>query len=396
MTLVLSGARSDRRGKAEGPVAGKHIAFVSTCDVNLYPSLLYLANEFQKRGHACTFLARIEPRVSQPSASMRPISWQPIQQSRGRLAKLPVVRGDYHGILRGLMRLKPDAIVAQHGSIVSALAYKKWVARKPKPAVATYFSDYIEDAWWLPILRRSSSLLDAYIDVCDLRMRRRQAEWPRLPEARFVMRNAPPLRKISEVKPHCGARRVVFTGRYYGDADRTDLLLRFVEALCENGISFTWFMPEEQKYRATIEESLRHDLFCLRPAVSKEELWRQLGLFDCGLLWRPVSETERRDGVNPNYLSVAPNKVGEYLAAGLFVLHTGSPGLDFLPPDCAVAVDPFKPEAAAEGLAHFLKDRSMVESFRGSAFRLHERSLNAEMQCAQFVDWLERRVCASG
>lgn len=311
------------------------------------------------------------------------------------MARVPILHGGYLGILRQLIRLRPDAVIAQHGTAVSALAYQWLCPRGRRPLLAAYFADYIKDSWWVPLLRGGASSLDAYIDVCDLRLSWRAEDWPKLPPARFVIRNAPPRSTAAMVDPHSGPARVLFTGRDSGAAMRTDLLLRFVEQLCRSGHRVDWFLPGAESERTAIRDRVGSSGLQVRAPIDKAALSAAMPSYDVGILWTPITAAENL-GTRSNYVSAASNKLGEYLAAGLAIAHTGNPGLRFLPDSVGFTLDPFAPEASAERLDPLLRDRPQLDARRADALRFHIDSLNAETQCKAFADWLCKALGQSG
>lgn len=365
-----------------------HIAIISTCDLNLYPAQYYLAETLAQRGARVTILSKSQPRfLTQSGAFSSNIDWFPIERQSGWISRLPIVRADYHGVILQLMKLRPTWIVAQHGQALAALLYKAFTSDRHPVKVAGYFADYVERAWWLSLLKRNAGRLDAYVDVCDLRLAWREAEWSRLCRPRFVVRNAPPLRNDLKFESHSKNPRLIFTGRDYGDAMRSDLLLRFIKRMCQSGFQVTWLMPGESHERSAAIEAVNHENFSVLEAVDKGTMNKLLASYDVGLLWTPTTrrqnETERT-----NYVSAASNKLGEYLASGLLIAHTGNPGLRFLPNDVGIELNPWHPEESAETLALLLTNRNRIKLARAAALRFHRDVLNASVQSDFFVSFL--------
>lgn len=367
---------------------GLRVVIASTCDLNIYPAQYHLALALSRTGAEVTILSKVEPTLTVPGyESVQRPAWIPIEQFSGIIARLPVLRADHQGVLRALARVRPDWVVAQHGHTMSGLLYKAMMTRQAPVKVAAYFADYIERAWWLPWLRTAAGRLDAYIDVCDMRLAWREAEWVALRCPRFVVRNAPPRQRSHVLTAHTGVPRIVFTGRDYGRSMRSDLLIRFLRRLCENGTQVSWLLPGTLEQRQRIGEMVGHGNFSVSDAIGKEELFARLAEYDFGLLWTPTTARQNAE-THSSYVSAAPNKLGEYMATGLGVLHTGNPGLSFVPDDCAVSLDPWDPERSADGLATLLANRPRVESMRRRALRFHHDVLNAEVQTRPLVDFM--------
>lgn len=374
------------------------VALISTYDLNVYPSLYWVARALEARGCDCRMLSRIEPRLGGlKEARGADPDWIPIQTASGPLARLPILHGDYLGILRRLLHMRPDAVIAQHGTAVSALVYKFLCPSlgRREPLVTAYFADYIARSWWSPWLKRGAGSLDAYVDVCDLRLGWRSQDWPALPTSRFVIRNAPPRAAMEAIAAHAGPARILFTGRDYGAAMRTDLLLRFVERLCASGHRVDWRMPGPEANRERLRRQVPVVGFQMLPALDKATLAAAMPAYDMGILWTPTSAEENASS-RSNYVSAAPNKLGEYLAAGLAVAHTGNPGLRFLPDAVGFAIDPFAPEASADRLSELLQNRAALEHMRAAALSFHLENLNADAQITPFTDWLTFRLSPKG
>ena len=167
-----------------------------------------------------------------------------------------------------------------------------------------------------------------------------------------------------------------------------DRLSRFITRLCQSGVSVDWYMSgfsgllSGDDLRASARSLTDHPLFRLREPVEKARLLETLGEYDAGLFWAPLAE----QNFNRSYfLSAASNKIGEYIAAGLVVAHTGNPGLAYLPQEICAVFDPTDPEAGADQLAAALADRAAVERKREAALRYHDEEMNFEIQAAPFI-----------
>ena len=152
-------------------------------------------------------------------------------------------------------------------------------------------------------------------------------------------------------------------------------------------------VPDKRAKAKTISESKN---FKVLEPVNKRELFEQLQSYDAGLLWAPVrkaSISSPKVVFDYNFLSAASNKICEYHAAGLVAVHTGNPGLSYLPKNVAFEVDPWHPEDSAIKLAEYLRLRRQVEERRNAAFTYYQNEMNAEYQAMtflQFIDSLDR------
>lgn len=355
------------------------IAVISMNNPAIYPALCDLATALAKRGAEVFFLSTFAP---SGIAEVGGLTWVQIPRLGGMLAKVPLLRGNYHGLLPMLRKLSPDWVMAQHEYLVPALVYKSMVHRV---RVAGYFSDYHKGRWYTEVLRRMASMLDAYVDVCDVRLAWRQRDWPAMKAKAFLVRQAPFVRFDAGHLAHKGVPRIVFTGSKYVLALSRDRLSRFLQRVCERGISVDWFLPGPEEVRTAARELTTHRGFVVRPPVDKSSLVATLAGYDAGLHWAPMAEAAH----DPDYfLSAASNKIGEYIAAGLVVAHAGNPGLSYLPDDVEAVFDPTDPESGADQLASAVSDRASIERKRLAAKHYHLEEMNFEAQASALITHL--------
>ena len=377
-------------------------AILTQCNPNMFPALYRLAVQLAEHGSDVRFASRYEPNLDGDRSSR--ITWIGLPKI-GRFAKrLPFFRSVYPRMMLDLVRYRPDWIIGENEYVVPALLYKRaFVLGKVR--IAGYFSDYYSQGKSIAPLAGMANRLDAYVDVCDMRVRWRRRDWPRMTAAPFVIRHATDQQAVVAYRPHAGPPRVVCTGSRVMLEMNRDRLSRFIMRLCNNGVSFDWYVTGFSELRSG--EDLRsearsladHPLFSIRAPVAKSHLLATLSEYDAGLFWAPVVEVDDpvmdpKSGLaDPNlrkslFLSSASNKVGEYIAAGLVVAYGGNPGLAYLPEEVCAVFDPTDPEAGADQLAAKLSDRSAVERKRQAALRYHRDELNFEMQAAPFVRYV--------
>lgn len=133
-------------------------------------------------------------------------------------------------------------------------------------------------------------------------------------------------------------------------------------------------------------EPVNRGILSFLPALPRSEFVDALEAYDLGLVWHPLI------GRGPlARFTCAPNKVGEYLAAGLGVIHTGNTGLGFLDKSgAAIGVDPSDPDSLAGLCRSLANDPSRVNLMRERARKLHSDCLNLEEQAAPLLAWLSQ------
>lgn len=355
------------------------IVVISLNNPNVYPGLYHLAQAFAQAGAEVEFLSSLAP-TGIDSAGKVP--WISIPKLSGPIAKIPVLRGNYHGIFGLIRHAKPDWIIAQHEYLLPALAYK---ALGNRAKVAGYFSDHYKGLWHTELLKRVASSLDAYIDVCDIRLEWRRQEWPQMRCRNFVIRNSSMRGDSTQVEPHNGPAKIIFTSSRYTLGLNRDRIARFLSRLCENGISVDWYLPGSPDIREIARSLLSHSLYSVRDPVEKPELFATLTRYDVGLHWAPMAEKDH----DPHYfLSAASNKIGEYALAGLVIAHAGNPGLSYLPDSSCVVFDPTNPELGADQLTAAISSREVIEGKRNAALRFQQEEFNFEAQAAPFIQYI--------
>jgi hypothetical protein len=172
-------------------------------------------------------------------------------------------------------------------------------------------------------------------------------------------------------------------------------LSAFIGQLCQKGIELDWFLSgsagvsSSAELRADAQALCNHPHFRVLEPVGKTELASRLATYDCGLFWAPMADQHTLPELGRSYfLSAASNKIGEYIAAGLVVAHTGNPGLAYLPEAVCADFDPTDPVAGADQLTAALADRDQVELKRAAALRYHLDEMNFEAQAAPLMRYI--------
>jgi len=362
---------------------------ISLNDPNIYPGLHHLAKALVRAGADVHFLSSLEPTGVDPD---REIPWAAIPKLKGVIEKIPALRANYHGIFRLIRNARPDWIIAQHEYLLPALAYKA-VDRRVK--VAGYFSDYYKGLWHTEVLKRGAGFLNAYVDICDVRLQWRQNDWSKIPAETFIIRQAPLRRSSNKLESHECTARVVLTGSNLLLKMNRERLSRFLHQLCSRDIAVDWYLPGPDDMREDARLLTLHPLFAVREPISKSELIETLSNYDAGLFWAPMADADlSRPWDRSVFVSAASNKIGEYIAAGLIVAHTGNPGLSYLPDDICVVFDPTDPEAGADQLVAQIADRAAVDRKRQAALCYHLNEMNFEAQAAPFINYVMEGAAA--
>lgn len=356
------------------------IVIIAQYNPVMFPALPQIAHSLSKEGAEVQMLSTYEP-VNLTESER--VTWTSIPKSDGVRKHLPFFRAQGDFIFRRLQAMKPAWIIAQHEYLLPALAYRATTGRKAK--VAAYFADYHGDRKYVRVVGGLANLLDAYVDVCDVRLGWRRGDWPLMTAEAFTIRQAPFRREVTSVDSHHGSPRVVFTGsKYVLGLDRTRLA-RFIDRLCERDTSIDWYLPGDPGIRDEARSLTPNPRFNVRDPVDKSRLLDTLGKYDAGLHWAPMAEQAH----DPDYfLSAASNKIGEYIAAGLVVLHSDNPGLSYLPDEVCMTYDATDPDQGADQLAGMLDDRGTIERKRRAALSYHLDEMNFEDQARPFIHWL--------
>lgn len=358
----------------------KRVAVISMANPNIYPAMHHISEALVQEGVSLRFLSVIEPTREKVIGGEFESYKIPLAQGISKI--IPIFRSNYHRILFDIYKYRPNIIIAQHEYLLPSILYKM---KEKDLMLVGYFSDYYRDIWHHRLIGNLSHFLDAYVDICDMRLQWRKKDWPKMRADTFIIRQAPFRRRDERLEGHQGPTRVIFTGSRFVLGLNADRLSRFLARLCEKGISVDWYLPGPDEARATARSLVSHALFAVRDPVEKLRLMETLGQYDVGLHWAPMVEQD----YDPDYfMSAASNKIGEYIAAGLVVAHAGNPGLAYLPDDVCAVFDPTDPEAGADQLAAQLSDRATIERKRQAALRYHLDEMNFEAQATSFLNFI--------
>lgn len=319
-----------------------------------------------------------------------------LPKNLGWRAKVPFMRANYHALLATFLRERPDWIITQHEYVVPAVLYRFLPVKRAY--VAASFVDFQGARRYARALKPLAGVIDAYLDVCEMRVAWQKDLWPRMVAPAFVARNTALRQPQRPLAPHKGPARVVLTGSalLMLEICSPARLGRFIERLCAHGVSLDWYIhasPGKLSAALDVARGLcDHPLYRVHEPLPKRELLDVIGDYDAGLFWAPLADADLNVARDRSvFLSAASNKISEYIAAGLVVAHTGNPGLSYLPAEVSVAFDATDPEAAADHLAAALSDRPTLEQMRQSAFRYQQTDMNFQAQIAPFLDYVDSR-----
>lgn len=358
------------------------VAVLASYNPNIFPNLHYLAAALASEGAEVFFASRASPQVRE--TELETISYATIPDIGRWGVRLSNVERHYR-VWQMLADFRPDWVIGEHELAVSALAYKLSQPRR-RVKYAAYFCDYYQSRH-MTLIGRMAGQMDVYIDICDLRYAWRRRDWPRLAAPAFIQRQAPRLQPEAPFVPHEGAPRVVYTGSRnvlcWMDRAR---LSRFITRLCGRGVAVDWYLPGTPEEREMAQSLADGPLYRVLEPLGKDALLERLPTYDAGLQWAPLAE---RVNATPfwdaYFLSAVSNKIGEYIAAGLMIAHSGNPGLAYLPEEVCAVFDPTDPEQAADRLADALSDREALERKRAAALEYHRGEMNFETQLAPLI-----------
>jgi glycosyltransferase involved in cell wall biosynthesis len=216
-----------------------------------------------------------------------------------------------------------------------------------------------------------------------------------LPAPPLVVMNCPPRRepkgrsRLTEVLaavgiPTEGRRLVIYQGAVA--ASRCALEVIAASAMLPPDVLVVLMGPVDRHLRVGLQTALASagGKAALLPAVSPEEVWPAICSADAGLaLYRPDCANNRL---------CAPNKVFEYMMAGLPIVGSRGPTLEALVDRAGVGVlvDPEQPQDIARGIVAALT--LDPETVRERALALARRSYNWETQAAALLQAYEQLV----
>jgi glycosyltransferase involved in cell wall biosynthesis len=200
----------------------------------------------------------------------------------------------------------------------------------------------------------------------------------------IVVRNAPELDPREPPEPEPGTLRAVYQGAFGTGRPLEDLLAAI--RLAPN-VRLT--LRVNRSTREVLERELPRDLAVdVRDPVPPDEVVTALHGHHVGLLFdRPLTRNAELS---------APNKLFEYLMAGLAVVAPDLPGLRWLAEeDVGVLFEPGSPQAFAEALEALHADRERLGRLRANARRAALERYNAEAQREALAQaWGVGRVAA--
>ncbi|WP_146115865.1 glycosyltransferase family 4 protein [Malikia granosa] len=356
------------------------VALIALNNINLYPAFFYIAEKLSRDGHEVTLLSRTNPLELSNSLEIQiNFKWIEIKNTGSITRFIPLLKGNSHGILGELFKIKPDWVIGQHQYSIIGVIYKIIMNTKRKVKAGIYFSDYIENNINEIIIKKFSRYLDLCIDVCDLRVQWRITEWPKLQCKTIVVRQATPVKKNIKLDKHCGPAKIIFTGSNYGAGMNWELLGDFINTLCEKGILFDWYLPGTDNIREKAKKLSNHPNYTVYPPVRKSELLNLQRNYDFGLFWAPYSEETTK--LNRSiYASAASNKICEYQSSGLGIIHTGNPGLSYLPENISFKINPWDINKTIKNLFDIIESRNKIEEIRLNSLAYHIKTMNSENQ----------------
>ncbi len=365
---------------------------------NMFPSMYHLVSRMSAGAAVVRFACKYPPDLTDiGSADVEHIH---VPDSKGFLSRIPLLRTNFINLLVTAVRFKPDLIIAQESYVLVAIVYKILAAPFRRTKVAGFFYDYTDAGTSTRLIGVLAKFISTYIDVCPMRLKWRQDAWPLLRASQFVMRLSPPRSAGVNITVNEHPSVVYVASPNVLTKMDPSRLSKFISRLCDRGIKVHWYLSGGETLTpdldqlATAKSMASSDNFAVFPAIPKSALAAVLARYDAGLFWAPLSDNR---GNKSFFISAASNKIGEYLAAGLIIAHTGNPGLSYLPDDVCAPFDPTDPEAGADHVAAALSDRAEIKRKRQVAFRYHLDEMNFEAQADPvFRHLMNRREVIEG
>ncbi len=275
----------------------------------------------------------------------------------------------------------PQALVSarRRGAPVVYRAHELWTERKRVPGRAL----------WRRIERRLARRADLVVAPTEARAAFLQQRLE-LPTAPLVVMNCPRLRspqpgnRLAQMLRAAGVdaegRRLVL---YQGSVAASRCILELAAAAprLPQDTLIVLLGPVDNRLRPQLERVLPHlrDRVVLLPPAPLEEVWPVLCSAQVGLaLYRPDSVNNRL---------CAPNKVFEYMMAGLPIIGSDCEGMAALVRGngIGVLVNPEEPEDIARGIRSVLEDPQQ-DAMRARGVELAMRTYNWEAQFARLQE----------
>jgi len=244
--------------------------------------------------------------------------------------------------------------------------------------------------WALPALLPPEALVDVNPERLTI-----SRELCGAPRECYVVRNAPPVDSGWNVGPPArrdGAPRLVYAGSVTGTATvGLDLLLREIGTLAD---SLDFDSPKlaiypaegktvaERRFGVCAADHSGH--IAIHDRVDRDKLSTELAQYDVGVVLYPSHTSLSAAAL------AAPNKLHEYMAAGLAILATDNPSLDFVTTEGLGWNVSGTTDAMQTTLRALSRDR--VEIFRRRAYKAFRERYNYEKQAASLIDWITAAV----
>jgi glycosyltransferase involved in cell wall biosynthesis len=305
-----------------------------------------------------------------------------------------------------LFRNRPrhtDVIIGydMHGLVPARLV--SWLINTP---LVYHSHDYVEDGAAQSFGGQIIKLMERYLartaDVVIVPDRERadvMVEQLKLKRAPLIVANAPlveppPSTALQEALANHGRSfsRIVFRQGRIGPNHALELTLRSMPMWVDGSWGFVIMGPAEPSYRDHLIELAASlgvpDRFVILPAVP----YPQVGQYTVGAdLGHGLYEPNH---VNNRYITMASNKIMEYIAAGLPVLLSESSGSHSLLEKYRVGVtaDVTSPELIADAVNSILSNPQLIIQMRAESKRAFHEEFNYAHQYAPVIERFKQLV----
>lgn len=290
-----------------------------------------------------------------------------------------------------ILRSNADVCIGFDSAIAACLIAK---CCKPSIKVIAYHLEYFEPrpgaaGLWIRFIQRFEQKADLVIDVNEARLERRK-KWTSPIRQQLVLPNdGLPGAFIQASHISHKPIRFLFIGGTWS-ANSLHLLL---ECLCSSPqpVMVDLFCTGEanviMKLKSAFDDNIgaRTVRFC--EPVSRVELERLLARYDVGIVWYPFQDKKGDERIAYEYC--APNKLGEYLAAGLAILASDNPSLRFVQEkEIGIQCNPFDKTSIQRAIA-LLSDEATVERFKTNARQVFATERNYAIQAKPLLELLQ-------
>lgn len=194
----------------------------------------------------------------------------------------------------------------------------------------------------------------------------------------ITMMNCPIYQQMPSIFHRKNIKKIVYLGRYTKDRGIEELILS-MEHVKNAKLYLRGFGPHESYLRTlALNNNLSEKVIFLEP-VKMTKMVDSLEGFDIGIVpYKPVSLNNKL---------ASPNKIFEYMMAGIPIAASDSPELKKIITKNKVGVlfDPFDPKDIADKINHLIENDKTLKEMRDNALRVAKSKYNWEVQSKKLI-----------